>query len=53
MNYWGGILVLLYAGLHVFGYDRLPDEERGSVPAQARSAAGGILLWHTGFMGGK
>jgi hypothetical protein len=53
MKYLGGILVLLYAGLHVTGADRFPNEERGEVPASVRSAPGGILLWHDGFMGGK
>ena len=53
MKYFGGILVLLYAGLHVLGFDRFPDEERGEVPQTVRLAPGGILTWHDGFMGGK
>ncbi len=53
MKYFGGFLVLLYAGLHVFHLDRMPNEERGELPASVRSAPGGVLLWHDGFMGGK
>ena len=53
MKYFGGILVLAYAALHTLRVDRFPDEERGEVPASVRSAPGGILLWHDGFMGGK
>lgn len=53
MKYVGGVLLLLYALLHVTNLDRFPDEERGNVPANVRTAPGGILLWHTGFMGGK
>lgn len=53
MKYVGGVLLLLYGALHVMNLDRLPDEERGDVPANVRTAPGGILLWHTGFMGGK
>lgn len=53
MRYVGGVLLMLYAALHVSNCDRLPDEERGDVPANVRTAPGGILLWHTGFMGGK
>jgi hypothetical protein len=53
MKYLGGILVLLYGGLHVARLDRLPSEERGELPASVRTAPGGILTWHSGFMGGK
>lgn len=53
MKYLGGILLLAYAGLHVTHNDRLPDEERGELPASVRTAPGGILSWHDGFMGGK
>jgi hypothetical protein len=53
MKYAGGLLLLLYAGLHTFGYDRFPDDDRGRLPPGIRSAPGGILLWHSGFMGGK
>jgi hypothetical protein len=53
MKYLGGILVLLYGGLHVARLDRMPQEERGELPASVRMAPGGILSWHDGFMGGK
>jgi hypothetical protein len=53
MKYWGGLMVLAYAGLHTFHLDRFPDDERGEVPASVRTAPGGILSWHSGFMGGK
>ena len=53
MKYLGGILVLLYAGLHVTRMDRFPDDDRGELPASVRTAPGGILSWHDGFMGGK
>ncbi len=53
MKFLGGLLVLAYAGLHVMGYDRFPDEERGDLPASVRTSPGGILSWHDGFMGGK
>lgn len=53
MKYLGGILVLAYAALHALGLDRFPDDDRGELPAEVRSAPGGILSWHTGFMGGK
>jgi hypothetical protein len=53
MKYFGGILVVAYAALHVLRMDRFPDEERGEVPTSVRTAPGGILSWHDGFMGGK
>ncbi len=53
MKFIGGILVLAYAALHAFGVDRFPDDDRGELPAQYRGAPGGVLLWHSGFMGGK
>ncbi len=53
MKYFGGLCLLLYAGVHTLRLDRLPDEERGELPASVRTAPGGILLWHDGFMGGK
>ncbi len=53
MKYVGGVLVLLYGLLHVMRLDRMPQEERGELPASVRMAPGGILMWHSGFMGGK
>ena len=52
MKYFGGVLVLLYLGLHALGADRLPDDDRGTVPPSVRSAPGGIMTWHSGFLGG-
>lgn len=53
MKYIGGLLVLAYAALHALKLDRVPDEDRGDLPASVRTAPGGILSWHDGFMGGK
>jgi hypothetical protein len=53
MKYVGGLLLLAYTALHALGADRFPDDERGKLPPGVRSAPGGLLLWHTGFMGGK
>lgn len=53
MKYFGGLVLLAYAALHVLNLDRIPEDERGVAPAELRAAPGGILLWHTGFMGGK
>lgn len=53
MRLFGGLLVLGYALAHLTGNDRFPDDERGAVPDDVRKAPGGLLLWHTGFMGGK
>ena len=53
MKYFGGLVLLFYAATHAFGWDRFPAEERGDVPASVRTAPGGILMWHDGFMGGK
>lgn len=53
MKYFGGVLVLAYAALHVLHMDRLPGDDRGELPPSVRSAPGGILSWHDGFMGGK
>lgn len=53
MKYFGGILVLAYAALHTLRMDCFPDEERGELPTSVRTAPGGILSWHDGFMGGK
>lgn len=53
MKYYGGILVLLYAAGSALGWMRFPDDERGTVPESVRKGPGGILMWHTGFLGGK
>jgi hypothetical protein len=54
MKYFGGILLLLYAAAQATGWQPLSsDEDRGEVPENVRHAPGGILLWTSGFMGGK
>jgi len=53
MKYFGGALVLLYLTLHSLGLDRFPDDDRGTVPPSVRTAPGGIMTWHSGFLGGK
>lgn len=53
MKYLGGVLVLLYVVLHALGVDRFPDDERGTVPESVRTAPGGIMMWHSGYLGGK
>ena len=53
MKYFGGIVLLLYTGAVALGWTRFPDDERGKLPPGIRSAPGGLLLWHSGFMGGK
>jgi hypothetical protein len=53
MKYAGGVFLVLYAAMQTFGWGRFPDDERGKLPPNVRSAPGGLLLWHSGFMGGK
>ena len=53
MKYIGGLLVLGYTALNVLGLARFPDDDRGKLPPNVRTAPGGLLMWHTGFMGGK
>lgn len=53
MKYFGGVVVLLWLALHLARLDRFPDDERGTVPPSVRTAPGGIMMWHSGFMGGK
>lgn len=53
MKYFGGVLVLLYAFAQATGWQPFADDDRGEVPQSVRQAPGGILLWTTGFMGGK
>ena len=53
MKYIGGLMVLAYTAISVLGVGRLPDDDRGTLPPNVRSAPGGLLLWHSGFMGGK
>ena len=53
MKYIGGLLVLAYTAIATLGLGRFPDDDRGQLPPNVRSAPGGLLLWHSGFMGGK
>lgn len=53
MKYLGGLMVLAYTAMSVLGVSRFPDDDRGKLPPNVRSAPGGLLMWHTGFMGGK
>lgn len=53
MKYVGGVILLAYTAIAVLGLGRFPDDDRGKLPPNVRSAPGGLLLWHSGFMGGK
>ena len=53
VKYIGGAIVLAYTGMTLWGYEPFTTQEKGSLPADARRGPGGVLLWHTGFMGGK
>lgn len=53
MKYFGGVVLLLYAMAQATGWSLSSDDDRGEVPESVRHAPGGILLWTTGFMGGK
>lgn len=53
MKYIGGLLVLAYTAAVALGWNRFPDDDRGKLPPNVRAAPGGLLMWHTGFMGGK
>lgn len=53
MKWFGLLIVAGYAVVHQAGFDRWPEDDRGTVPADARRGPGGIFMWHGGFMGGK
>ncbi|MBX5482254.1 MAG: hypothetical protein IRZ16_10525 [Myxococcaceae bacterium] len=53
VKYVGGAIVLLYAAMNLWGYEPFASSERGRVPADARRGPGGVLIWHSGFLGGK
>ena len=53
MKYYGGVLLLLYSFVQAVGFSMFSDDDRGKLPPSVRSAPGGILSWHSGFMGGK
>jgi len=53
IKYLGAAIVAGYAALSIYGFEPFSAQERGRVPADARRGPGGVLLWHTGFRGGK
>lgn len=53
MKILGALIVLGYAAMAFSGYEPFTTQERGSVPADARRGPGGVLIWHSGFRGGK
>ena len=53
MKYFGGMVVLVYAALAFTGFEPFSREEKGRVPTDARRGPGGVLIWHSGFRGGK
>jgi hypothetical protein len=53
MKYFGGLVVLLYAVMAFSGWEPFTTEERGRVPDDVRRGPGGVLLWTSGFQGGK
>ncbi len=53
MKYVGGLVLLLYSGVMLLGYEPFTQEEREVVPKGARHGPGGLLLWHSGYRGGK
>lgn len=53
MKYFGGLVLLGWAALTFTGYEPFAGHERGTVPADVRRSPGGILMWHSGFHGGK
>jgi hypothetical protein len=53
MKYLGGLILLAYMAIAFTGWEPFTTEERGAVPSDVRRAPGGVLLWRTGFMGGK
>lgn len=53
MKVFGGLVVLAYAAMTFTGWEPFTTEERGSLPPDARRGPGGVLIWHSGFRGGK
>ncbi len=53
MKYVGGLLLLAYAAVTFLGVEPFTQEERGVVPSDVRHGPGGLLLWHSGYRGGK
>lgn len=53
IKYFGALIVLGYAAMTYAGYEPFTTEERGKLPQDARRGPGGVLIWHSGFRGGK
>lgn len=53
MRYFGAIVVLAYAAISFTGFEPFSRDQRGPLPPDARRGPGGVLLWHSGFRGGK
>jgi hypothetical protein len=53
MRLFGGLVVLAYAAMALTGWEPFTTEERGKVPDDVRRGPGGVLLWTSGFQGGK
>ena len=53
MKWFGGLVLLAYAGLTMSGWWPFSSEQRDQVPGNVRRGPGGILLWTGGFQGGK
>jgi len=53
MKYAGALIVLAYLGQALTGYEPFSSEQRGTVPQEYRSRPGSLMLWHTGYHGGK
>ncbi len=53
MKIVGGLIVAAYAAFAISGYQPFSDSEKGKLPPGSRRGPGGVLIWHSGFMGGK
>ncbi|MDQ3262880.1 MAG: hypothetical protein M3Y59_04360 [Myxococcota bacterium] len=53
MKYAGALIVLAYLAQALTGYEPFSSEARGRVPEEYRSRPGTLLLWHSGYQGGK
>ncbi|MGA9522677.1 MAG: hypothetical protein WBV82_14515 [Myxococcaceae bacterium] len=52
-KYFGALVLIAWGAMTWFGYEPFTRQERGTVPAESRRGPGGVLLWHSGFRGGK
>ena len=53
MKWFGAIVVIVFAAVTFSRQETLSDEEHVQLPPDARRGPGGILIWHSGFHGGK